>query len=324
MAAKRASSSCFTFLKEALLLPTRNPKLFIPVFLILFVTSLVTALINVLCIQPLTADIGRLAVEMKNTDPSSAEYARIFEELRRDTMEVVAASAVLLLVALPVAFAKQIIAFFAASTTFSGDRYSLAELLRALATKGGALSIKGPSITIAVATLLEISGMAILAALFSATMMIGRNSSRSGVISAIHGLLFVLAFIAFLYLNVVALVGVAASVADGGGDCRGVRALRRAWRLMRTVRRKEGFVLVLAACLLPTTASPLNGLAMVYVKKNMAMGLCLLSVYVLLSCAFQLFSMAAATVYYYRAMESKEETLAAGDYVKIPSGETNV
>ncbi|KQJ84802.1 uncharacterized protein LOC100837344 [Brachypodium distachyon] len=324
MAAKStSSSSCFSFLREALLLPTRNPKLFTPVLLFLFVASMVAPLTNVLCIQPLAADLGHLAAETKNTDPTSAEYARILEETQRDATKILAAAAALLLVALPLAFAKQILAFSAASTTHSGGRYSLAELLRALTTKGsGALNLKGPCITIAVVTVLEVSSMALLGALLYA-MIGGRGSSKSGVIFVVLGLLFVLAVIAFLYLNVVAMVGVAASVVDGEG-CRGLRALRRAWGLMTRVKWKKGFVLLLPAYLLPTLVAPLYAFGMMYAKTSMAIGLCLLSVYALLSSACELFAIAAATVYYYQAMEGREGTTACDHDAKIPTGETNV
>lgn len=79
---------------------------------------------------------------------------------------------------------------------------------------------------------------------------------------------------------------------------------------MTWVRRKEGFVLAQAAHLLPALLTPL------YAKKSLATGLFLQSLYALLCCAFQLFSIVAATVYYYQAMESKEGVLACG-YVKI-------
>ena len=52
-------------------------------------------------------------------------------------------------------------------------------------------------------------------------------------------------------------------------------------------------------------------------------GLALLSVYALLCGLVQLFYYAAAMVYYYQAMDSKE-VMAHDDYVKIPTGEATV
>ena len=101
-------------------------------------------------------------------------------------------------------------------------------------------------------------------------------------------------------------------------DRRGVSALTLAWRLMTQVWRKEGCVLVVVVQLVEMVPSPLHAVALAWLKKSMPMGLALLSVYALLSGLVQLFYYAAAMVYYYQAMDSKE------DYVKIPTGEATV
>jgi hypothetical protein len=133
----------------------------------------------------------------------------------------------------------------------------------------------------------------------------------------VQGLVFALAFLGFLCFAVVAVVSVAASVADE--ECSGVRALRRAWRLMTRVRRKEALVLVLVlvAHLLPAVVNPAYGVALAYAKKSVAaVALCMLAVHAFLSGAQQLFYLAAAMVYYYEAMESKE--VAPCGYAKDP------
>ena len=113
------------------------------------------------------------------------------------------------------------------------------------------------------------------------------------------------------------------SVADE--ECRGVRAILRAWRLMTRVSRKESALLAAVMVLLPTVVSPVYALALTYARKSMAVGLYLLFGYALLSAAVQVFYIAAATVYYYEAMESKEVVLAFdGYYAEIPSREANV
>lgn len=310
MAAK--TTSCFTFLKEALVLPTRNPKLFAPILILLAVIAFLIPAVNVVSIQPLTAEMVRHLTEMQTTDPSSAEYARLLEEIRQEARELVLIAVGLSLVTLALVFAKQILAFSAASTTYSGDRYTLAELLHWV-TKWG--NLKGPLVTVAVVTALQLTFMALLGVYLSTVM-------RHAEVLSVQGVLFVLAFLAFIYFAVVAVVGVAVSVADEG--CRGVRALGRAWRLMTQVSRKEGALLAAVMVLLPTVVSPVNALALVYAKKSMAVGLCLLFGYALLSGAVELFYIAAATVYYYEAMESKEVVLAFDGYAKIPSGEANV
>ena len=106
-------------------------------------------------------------------------------------------------------------------------------------------------------------------------------------------------------------------------DRRGVSALTLAWRLMTKVWRKEGCVLVVVLHLVATILSPLYAVALGCLKKSMPMGLALLSVYALLCGLVQLFYYAAAMVYYYQAMDSKE-VMAHDDYVKIPTGEATV
>nr|BAJ95037.1 predicted protein [Hordeum vulgare subsp. vulgare] len=311
MAAK--ATSCFTFLKEALVLPTQNPKLFAPIFILLAAIAFLVPAVNVVFIQPLTAEMLRHLAEMQTTDPSTAEFARLLQEIRQEARELVIITVALTVVTLALVFAKQILSFSAASTTYSGDRYTLAELLRRL-TKWG--NLRGPLVTVGVVTALQLTFMVLLGVYLSSVMR------HSGLLS-VQGALFVLAFLAFIYFGVVAVVGVAVSVADEG--CRGVRALGRAWRLMTRVSRKEGALLAAVMVLLPTVLSPVSALALAYAKKSMAAGLCLLAVQALLSGAVELFYIAAATVYYYEAMESKGVMVLAFDgYAKIPSREANV
>ncbi|KAM3214276.1 hypothetical protein ACQJBY_066631 [Aegilops geniculata] len=310
MAAK--TTSCFTFLKEALVLPTRNPKLFAPILILMAAMAFLVPAVNVVLIQPLAAEMLRHATEMQTADPSSADYARLLQEIRQEARELVLIAVALAVVTLPLVFAKQILAFSAASTTYSGDRYSLAELLRWVTRWG---NLRGPLVTVGVVAALQLTFMALLGVYLSAVMR------HAGVLS-VQGALFVLAFMAFMYFGVVAMVGVVVSVADEG--CRGVRALLRAWRLMTRVSRREGALLAVVMVLLPTVVSPVYALALTYARKSMAVGLCLLFGYALLSAAVEVFYIAAATVYYYKAMESKEVVVTFDGYAKIPSGEANV
>ncbi|XP_020164657.1 uncharacterized protein [Aegilops tauschii subsp. strangulata] len=313
MAAK-TPSSCFAFLKEALILPTRNPKLFAPVFLLLAVATFLVRSVHVVFIQPLADDMARsiYLIEMRNTGISCAECAKLEDGARR--IMLISIAQVILMLAL--GFVKKALAFFAASTTYSGDRYSLAELVRKVMCKGNTL--KGPAITFAVVTALGLAWTAVLVAVRTTTvMMLGR---RSGVLS-VQGFVFLLTLLAELCFAVVALVSVAASVVDG--EPRGVRALRQAWRLMTRVRRKEGLLLVVLACLLPTVVAPVYRAALMYSRRSMAAGLCVLAGYALLFGALQLVYLAAATVLYYEAMESKE-AVPCDDYAQIPSNEGDV
>ncbi|CAN6203950.1 unnamed protein product [Urochloa humidicola] len=309
MAAK-ASSSCLSFLKDALLLPTLNAKLFVPVLLLVAIPTLLLQITNVFCIEPLTTDILLHINEMKNMDPSSPDYAKLATEILKEARKVTIIAIAVMIITFVCSFANQIVAFFATSTTYSGDRYSLPELVSKVIIKGRRLM--GPLITISMVSLLNFICMLLLAALLQFAMR------HMGVLYMV--VLFVLPFLVFLYLNVVFIVTTAVSVADT--EHRGVSALRQAWRLMTQVSRKQGCVLVVVVHLVAMVPSPLYMFALGYSKKSMPMGLALLVVYALLSGLVELFYFSAATVYYYHAMESKETT--AHDYVKIPTGEATV
>ncbi|KAM3390262.1 hypothetical protein ACQJBY_012077 [Aegilops geniculata] len=297
MAAK--TTSCFTFLKEALILPTLNPKLFTPLLLLFAAAAFLDHTVNFVFLQPLADVVASHATELNNTDLSSAEYAKLMEMEgpKQDGMKLILIGVSEVVVALAVGFVKKILFLFAASITYSGDRYSLAELLRELVK--GRISLKGPSITIAVVDALDFAS-AVLARLIPAPALM---RGLSGVLS-VQGLVYLVALLTSLYFTAVALVAVAASVVDR--RCRGVRALRQAWRLVTLVRRKEGLLLVLVAHFVPTVVAPPYRVALVYAKTSMALCLCSLAVHAFLSCALQLFSLTAATVYYYQAMQSEE------------------
>ncbi|KAL6843250.1 hypothetical protein ACP4OV_026963 [Aristida adscensionis] len=311
MATKPSSSSFFSFLKDALLLPTRNPKLFVPVFLLVAIPTILINVTNVLAIQPLTQDIMLRINEIKNVDPSSPEYARLMEEMMKELRALVIIAIAMTIIVAVLGFVKQIVAFFAASSTYSGDRYSLLELVTKVIMSGHRL--RGPVITIALVGALDVACVMLLVSLLQLLM---RQSSM-----AFAFLLLLPAFAAFLYINVFFTVAVAVSVADEGR--RGVGALRQAWRLMTQARRKEGCVLVVVVHLLGAAPSPLYAVALGLAKRSVAMGLALLVVYALISAAVQLFYMAAAMVYCHQAMETKTATANDFGYIKIPTGEAN-
>uniref|UniRef100_A0ACD5XQC7 Uncharacterized protein n=1 Tax=Avena sativa TaxID=4498 RepID=A0ACD5XQC7_AVESA len=303
MAAK--TTSCFKFLKEALILPTRNPKLFTPVLLLLAVTSFLVSSVHVLFLRSFSDDMISHLIEIKDTDPSSYRYAYLLEATKQDAVIAIPELAIALALGLVV----QILAFFAASTTYSGECHTLAKLVREI-SKGSTL--QGPSVTVAVVTALSLAWMAVLGVLLFVTM-------RGRPALSVQGIVFVLALLAFFCFTVLAVVSVTVSVADE--EYRGVRALGQAWRLMTRVRRKEGLVLVLLAYLLQTVVNLVYGVVLVYANKSMAAFLGMLVVYAFLSGAQQLFYMVAATVYYYEATESKE--VSPYDCAKIQSREGN-
>uniref|UniRef100_A0ACD5YGU0 Uncharacterized protein n=1 Tax=Avena sativa TaxID=4498 RepID=A0ACD5YGU0_AVESA len=179
MAAK--TTSWFTPLKQALLIHTQHPKLFTLVLLLLAVTAFLVPLAHVMSVQPLADDMARGShlIQIRNTGPFSAEYARLLNEIKHDVMKLAIVNIVLRVVAPAFSFVSQIITFLMASTVYFADRYSLAGIICKTVKVN---SLKDPSFAITL--------VAILVALLSAAMRL-----RSWVLSVL-GLTFLLTFLA--------------------------------------------------------------------------------------------------------------------------------
>jgi hypothetical protein len=240
------ATSCLNFLK-------RIPKLLGP-FLLYAVVGILQPAVKFVYLNPLTAEISRHLTEMEeHTDPSSAEYARLVEDTRHDAMELLIISIALALVTLTLAFAKEVVArFFAASSTASsgpGDRYSLMGLLREVIKWH---NMRGALVTTtAVVTMLQLGYMALL--VLDSNMA---TAMRDSWFLSVRGSLFLAAFLAILYMGILALMSAGVS-------------------------RKEWSVLVLVTLLLPDLLVPACGVAVLYLytEQVMGLGLSLLSIY---------------------------------------------
>ena len=214
---------------------------------------------------PLIREMSRHLSEIEDhTEPSSAEYARLLEEAQHEAAEVLVISIAVALLTLALAFARRIVARFAASgkgnTYSSGGCYSLAELLREL-TKWH--NLKPCLITTAAAVAVS---QLVCVALFGASFPTAMQD------------LGLLSVQAFLGLIVISLTCVA-------------------------VRRKEYSVMVLVTLLLPTLVIPVCAFGLVHAYTKQVIGLVssLLSVYDLLQLLQDLLYLAAAGVYNYTA-----------------------
>uniref|UniRef100_A0ACD5TU41 Uncharacterized protein n=1 Tax=Avena sativa TaxID=4498 RepID=A0ACD5TU41_AVESA len=327
-----ATTSCFSWLKEALLSVPRNLKVLSP-FLLFAVLAFPIVPVKIVYVWPLTAEMVRHITQMEEhtTDPSSAEYARLLEEVRHEAGELFLISVAIALVLLVLAFCKQIVACF---TTYPGgdDRRSLTEIL------GGVVKyVKGPLVVAAVVTMLQVTAVALVSACADTLLE---------VLPVFMMFFFYPAASVFVWLADWAMVIVAAaSVLDHvvevtitltGEGCPRVRGLEEACRLITEVRTMEGFVPVLVTLLLPTVLIPLYAVALLYTKQSTAMGLYYLRLlsadkYFLLSGVYGLCYLRAACAYasqrcyYLQATESKDEVVAASDdYAQIPSDEPQV
>uniref|UniRef100_A0ACD5ZDS0 Uncharacterized protein n=1 Tax=Avena sativa TaxID=4498 RepID=A0ACD5ZDS0_AVESA len=277
MASKTTTSS---WLKEALLLLARIPNLLSPY--LLHMVIILMPVVNRVYVNPLTAELSRHLGQMEeHTDPSSAEYARLLEETQRDARSLLLVSIADALFTLTLAFIAR--CFAASSSPMSGDRYSLAELLREL-TKWR--NLKASLVATAV---LQLASVALLGGDVATVV----RDFDSGLLS-VPGFPFLTASLPFLYMGVVALV----SAAD---------------------KRKELAVLVLATLLWLALLIPVCEVAALYLytEKVMRLGMSLLSVYDILQVVQNLLYLLAANVYhgYYkaRAMEDSKDTVVACD-----------
>ncbi|CAM0909088.1 unnamed protein product [Alopecurus aequalis] len=256
-------------MKEAWLLFTRIPKLLAP-FLLFGVTGFLHNGVKYVYMNPLFGEMSRLLHEMEeHTDSSSADYAKLQEEAQHDATKILVISIAIALLTLTLAFAKQIVALFAASsTTNSGDRYSLAELLREV-TKWHNLK---PALiaTAAVVVVSQLMYMALLGASFPSAMHV------LGLLS-----------VAFLYMGVLAVTMV--EVGSTRKECSATVLV----------------TLLLPTLLIPLCAL---GLLYLCTKQVMGLGPSLLSVYDLLQGVQDLLYLSAACVYcsYYQSKTIKE------------------
>ncbi|WVZ62305.1 hypothetical protein U9M48_012069 [Paspalum notatum var. saurae] len=298
--AKASFSSCLSFLKDTLLLPTRNAKLFVPFLMLIAVP---TFLVQILCIN-----------QINNKNNTSADFEKLVSGMLKEDMVLFLITisiiiTIFILTTVVYGYAVQIIALFAASTTYSGDRHSLRELFSKFIIKGRHL--KGPLITIVMVSVLNIVCKVLIALL---SLLMPRRLGAPYTVALFSQFRSLM----FMYLEVVFVVAVAVSVADT--ERRGVSALRQAWRLMTRVWKMGGCLLVVVATFIEMVPPPLDRVSLGYARKSMPMGLALFIVYALLSGLVQIFYYSAATVYYHQAMEIKE--VIPHDYVTVvPSGE---
>lgn len=308
MAATAGSSSspCASFVEETLLLPTRNARLFAPVFALVFAHTFVFLAVAVLLAHPLAS------VQLHDGLSSwrDATYALSADKIREHAVALL----ILYLAYLASKLATQTTVSLAASATLrgSGDNRpsTLAGLFRDKAPRG---LFAGAALVAAV----ELASTAVLATCFASWWSYGASHlDTGGVEPFVQGVLlflFLLALLSRLCLAAVFQVAIAASASreegcdgDGGG---GASALLRAWRFMTTTaRRKEAAVQVLVlSVVLPVATYPVYAFALYCAHGESVFLLGGLHGFVLPSAGVQLYSTVAATMFYHRCVELHPE-----------------
>uniref|UniRef100_A0ACD5Y3G6 Uncharacterized protein n=1 Tax=Avena sativa TaxID=4498 RepID=A0ACD5Y3G6_AVESA len=121
-ASQNKAPSFFNFLKEGLLLPSRNRRLFTAVFALILVSTVLLVLANDLAIQPLADEIQLAIKALNTTEPGSPDYAKLLQDIQNDTKEVLLVGAGYLLFVVVVGSAVRVVVLFAAVSTYSGEQ----------------------------------------------------------------------------------------------------------------------------------------------------------------------------------------------------------
>uniref|UniRef100_A0ACD5WKD0 Uncharacterized protein n=1 Tax=Avena sativa TaxID=4498 RepID=A0ACD5WKD0_AVESA len=297
-----SSSPCASFVEETLLLPTRNAKLFAPVFGLVFAHTFAFLAVAVLVAHPLAS------VQLHDglSSWSDAVYALSAHKIREHAVALL----LLYLAYLASKLATQAVVALAASATLrcSGDSRpaSLGRLFRDKAPRG---LFVGAALVAAV----ELACTAVPAACLASWWSYGaaHSDTGSGVESFAQGallFLFLLALLSRLCLAALFQVAVAA-LASGEEGCDGGGGLLRAWRFMTTAaRRKEAAVQVfVVSVVLPVATYPVYALALDCAQGKSLFLLGGLHGFVLSSAGVQLYSTVAATMFYHRCVELHPE-----------------
>ncbi|TVU09938.1 hypothetical protein EJB05_43437, partial [Eragrostis curvula] len=318
-----STPSCFNFLKEGALLPTRNRKLFAAVFVLAAASTSLLLLGNDLAVQPLADKLSLDATALNGTDPGvgatehpvfflgSPEFAHLIPEIQNDTRQLFLVGAAYSLLAVVVGSIVRIVLLFAAVATYSGELLHTFGLLLGRAKAG----LKGPLVTLAFVYALEIAYAALVTALVALLVFLALNKHYYALLVA-EAVVLLAACVFLVYFSFLCWLSVVVAVAEPG--CRGAGAVGHAWRLMKG--RKSRVVLFVAVIgAIAAVFSPVHALAKTCALSNVASGLLLGLVYSVLTAALELFAVCAMTAFYYECKGSTEAS--ATDYVQVPDQE---
>lgn len=311
-----APPSFFNFLKEGLLLPNHNRRLFAAVFALIVASSSLLLLGNELAVKPLADEIRIDAEALNGTDPSSPEFLHLIQEIQNDTRKILITGAVYSLVSIFIGSFIRIVVLFAAVATYSGElHHTFASLLG----KAKAL-LKGPLLTLAFVYVLEIAYTALLMAM--AGLLTFLMFKQYFALLFVAALLAIVASVFFVYFSFVCSLSMVVAVAEPG--CRGAGAVGRAWRLMKAKGKLlRAVVFVLMTLLLAAAIWPVYSLAQKCAATSLAAGLLLGFVYTILMSAIGLVAVCALIAFYYECKGSTEAS--AMEYIKVSTKEsTNV
>uniref|UniRef100_A0ACD5YI08 Uncharacterized protein n=1 Tax=Avena sativa TaxID=4498 RepID=A0ACD5YI08_AVESA len=314
-ASQNKAPSFFNFLKEGLLLPSRNRRLFTAVFALILASTVLLVLGNDLAIRPLGDKIQLDIKAINTTEPGSPDFAKHLQEIQNDTKEVLLVGAGYLLFSVVVGSAVWIVVLFAAVSTYSDEQRAI--------TFGAVLGqakaqIKGPLLTLAFVYVLETVYVVLLVAM---AVPIGVFMAMQYFVAfRVAWLLVLAAAVCFVYFSFLCSFSVVVAVAEPG--CHGAAALGKAWRLVKGKRRQVALYAA-ATGVLTAAVSPVRTLAKTCAGNSVALGLLLGFVYAVLLTLVQLFAVCTMTAFYYERREDIDSQMGATGYAKLSTEEAN-
>lgn len=293
------SPSSMNFLKEGVLIPTRNCSLFSSILVLNVACAAVAALHYAFVIRPLGTTILRDLEALNHTHPRSYGHARLMKEIQANALEFLIDMAVYLLATTVVSSAVSIVSAHAAVATSSAGSEGPHGLGSLLASVRG--NLRGPFVTALLSNVLPL----LCAGAVAALVLVMHPAATP------QALLIVLAVLVALYLStVLCSMAIVVSVAEPG--CHGAGAFGRALQLAAAKNRKGLLFMVVQS--VATAAICTN--IMVYA------GL-LRFVYVLLQGAVQVVSVCAITAYYYECKLQIKQDALADVYAEVQTDEPN-
>ena len=310
---QRSTPSFFNFLKEGLLLPAKNPRLFAAVFAIIVASTSLLHLGHSLAVKPLLDEISIDTKALNSTDPRSPDFMHLIQEIQVDTRDLMITSAVYLLVSLIIGSVIRIIVLFAAVATYSGELHTIASLLGK--TKA---QLKGPILTLAFVYALEIAYLVLVVGLVAMAGLLSYLMIKQYFALLLVCALVIIASIFAVYFSFICSLSIVVAVAEPG--CHGAGAVGRAWRLMKGKGKLlQAVFFIFVTVVLAAAFWPVYTLAKTCAVTNMALGLLLGLLYTTLMAAVQVFASCAMTAFYYECKGSTEAL--ATEYIQVSTEE---
>ena len=209
-----STPSFFNFLKEGLLLPSHNRRLFAAVFTIIAASTCLLLLGNDLAVQPLRDELDQDTKALHSIDPSSpAGILQLVQKTKDDARALLLTSAAYFLFGAITRSAIQVVVLFAAVATYSGELHTFGSLLGKVKAQ-----LKGPVLTLAFVYALEIAYFALLVAMFALLIFLAIKD-YFGLFCVVRLLLLVPLIVFLVYFSFLCSISVVVAVAEPG--CHG-------------------------------------------------------------------------------------------------------